>query len=221
MRAAINAESDALAIRRPLRPCDLAANIGQRSRCCAGWAIYGSDPKLMFRFPNGVLAVGRDLDILAAFFLTTHVAQQPRLAFIHVGCPNLLLWLRRQAERICRSSASIQLRTPGVEDYSTIGSHLQRRDPLTIVSGVARDLASQEVRSRRDPNVVSAFVVENPSDDLSVLSCVELRRKRPAHNLLDSKRLSKAADGSEQQEEGGKFERSQVISEYQRFRNLA
>src|SRR5262249_42417727 len=100
--------------------------------------------------------------------------------------------------------------TPGVENCSTIGSNLQRCDPLAVVSGVVGDLASQEIRSRRDPGVVSAFIVENPSDDLNILGCVELRGKRPAHNLLNGKRLGEGRDGSEQQEEGGKFERSQV-----------
>ena len=120
----------------------------------------------MLRLPNGILPIGRDLDIFTAFLLTAHLAEQARLTLIDIGCPDLLLWLRRQAQGIRRSSSAIQLRTARIENRSAIRSDLQRRDPLAIVSRVVRDLATNEVRRSRNPHVVRTLVVEHPAHDV-------------------------------------------------------
>src|SRR5438067_6311910 len=108
----------------------------------------------MLCLPNGILSVGGNLDVLAAFLFATHVTEQTRLALVNLGRPHLLFWLGRQTQRICRSARSIQLRAAGVEYGSTIRSNLQRCDPLAVIPQVARDLPPDIFGGRGNPDVV-------------------------------------------------------------------
>jgi len=82
VRAAVADEGDVLAVRRPLGGDCVAADRGEFLGLLL--AVDRRDPELLFSGPEGLFAVGRDLDVFAAFVGTSHFAERTRFGVLGV-----------------------------------------------------------------------------------------------------------------------------------------
>src|SRR5690348_9294089 len=224
VRLTVNAKRDSLAVRRPLRPRELTANVRKLLRSRSGLSVHGSQPEFVLRLPNGIASIGRDLDVFATLLLASHVAEQMRLAIVHCSRPHLLLRLRCETQRIRRPPCAVQLRAVRIDDAAAVRRQLERRDSLSIITGVVRDLAPDIPGCSRNPNVVRSLVVKDPGNDISVTRRRKLRWKRRTHHLFQGETLAEGCDGNENGGEKKGFKRFQIVisgvSAFQEFRMI-
>ena len=186
MIAAQADKSDLLAIGRPFSLLCVAADESEFLRLLL--AINAGQPDFFLRRPQCPVAVGRDLDVFAAFFRTAHFAQQSRLSIarIHLLSEHLLLDFNRAALRIGAFFFFIQLAAAGKKDRLSVRRELETGDGHAVIGVVVSHLSRGgcEVGALGDPNIAHAFAVENPGDAVAALGGGQSRREWRTQNLF-------------------------------------
>src|SRR5437868_2591193 len=118
---------------------------------------------MLLRRPDDIFPVRRNLQILALFLVAPDIAEQTRLAAVHIRGPCLLLGHFCQALRICRGAFLVDLAAARVHDRFAVGRQTHARERLTIITFVMRHLARHEIRRICDPDVALALGIEDPS----------------------------------------------------------
>src|SRR5207248_10459635 len=95
--------------------------------------------------PYRPLSVGRDLNILAALLVTSHVTEQTRIAVLHIGCPCLLLGFFELTGGIRDMTARIEFAAARIDHGVSVGREAEARDRHSIFALVMRDLARLKV----------------------------------------------------------------------------
>src|SRR6266487_1435434 len=147
--------------------------------------------------PDDILAVRRDLQILAFFIAAPDIAEQTWLATVHIRGPCLLLGHFCQALRICRRAFLVDLAAARVNDLFAIWRQPHARDRLPIITFVMRYLSRHEIRRAGDPDVALAFVVEDPRHARRMRCACQTVGKWRTQYLLDSERFGKTTDRQE------------------------
>ena len=112
---------------------------------------------MLFRRPDDILSVRRNLQILAAFLVATHIAEQPRLTAAHVYRPRLLLRHFCLACRICRRAFLVRLAAARVNDRLPVRRQPHARYRLAIIAFVMRYLSR-----RRNPAHLATQMLRSP-----------------------------------------------------------
>src|SRR5436190_5384282 len=202
--AAMRNEGDFSAVRRPLWRIIFAADKSELTRGhCAG---HRRDPELPASSPNGHGAIGRKLNILAAFARAIQFTQIAWLALVLVHSPDFLVWARNVARWIGNFAGGIEFAAAGINDRAPVGSEPKASESHAVVARVVGNLAGGEGGRVGDPNVANALGVESPCDTRRAGRNGQVVRERRAHDLLDSEALR---DRSMRSKQGARCERSE------------
>ena len=206
MLLAARAESQMLPIRRPLRLALFTAQLGQLPRRFVA-RDDGRNPKVMLgAHPDHPLTIGRELYVLAILFIAAHVADQPRLARLHVRRPHLLLGFFDLAGWIGHMAFAVHFRAAGIDHGLAIGRKLHGKDVLAIVALIVRYLAAGKFRRIRNPDIAFALAVEHPGNAIGLVCRGQRRGKRRAHHLFQREagflRQTRSRDQNEEEKKG-------------------
>ena len=149
---------------------------------------------MLFPGPDDILPVGRNLQILALFLVAADIAEQTRLATVHIRGPCLLLGHFCLALRICRGAFLVDLAAARVHDRFAIRRQPHARDRLAIVTLVMRYLSRHEIRRVCDPDVALAFVIEDPGHTRRMRRACQAVGKWRTKHLFDGEAFTKTDD---------------------------
>src|SRR5438067_2634006 len=152
--------------------------------------------------PYCPLSVGRDLNIFAALLVASHVAQQTRIAVLHIGCPYLLLGFFELTGGIRDMTACIEFAAARIDHGVSVGREAEARDRHSVIALVMRNLARLEVGSVGDPDVAFPFVVEHPGHARCLHGTREAGWKGRTHHLLncEARPLSRSGNSKQQRD---------------------